>query len=143
SLRQYDYDFAVRAYAHTIARFERRAAPVETRMQAPVYHQHRAGLRRQVRLGSLLEECPGLSDDRPISGNIEDAIRLHMKIAVARSGVYVHELALLFHIESHRLEGRGEHAGVGGESQPPCLVSETARQGGASRTGRPVRDTPL
>src|SRR5947199_18310 len=81
-------------------------APVETRMQAPVYHQHRAGLRRQVRLGSLLEECPGLSDDRPISGNIEDPIRLHMKIAVARSGGYVHELSPLFHIEPHRLEGR-------------------------------------
>ena len=114
-MRDSEYDFAVRAYAHTIARFERRAAPVETRMQAPVYHQHRAGLRRQVRLGSLLEECPGLSDGRPISGNIEDPIRLHMKIAVARSGGYVHELALLFHIEPHRLEGRVEHAGVGGE----------------------------
>src|SRR5262249_1332080 len=73
-LRNSEYDFAIRAYAHTIARFERRAAPVETRVQAPIYHQHRPGLRRQVRLGALLEKRSGLHDGRPVAGYIKNPI---------------------------------------------------------------------
>jgi hypothetical protein len=84
-------------------------------MQSPVYHQHRTGLRRQVRLRSLLEECLCFRHGRPTGSDIEDAIGLHVEIAVAGSGVCVHELAPLFHIEAHRLEVRIEHAGVGGE----------------------------
>jgi hypothetical protein len=33
-VRDTEYDFAIRAYAHTIARFERRAAAVETTVVA-------------------------------------------------------------------------------------------------------------
>jgi len=63
----------------------------------------------------LLEKCPRLRDGRPIGGYIEDPVRLHVKIAVAGPGVYMHELPSLFHIEPNRFEGRIEHAGVGGE----------------------------
>jgi hypothetical protein len=44
--------------------------PVETGMQAPVYHQHRPGLRRQVRLRALLKKRSGLHDGRPVDGYI-------------------------------------------------------------------------
>src|SRR5271166_167986 len=97
SLGDGKYDPAIRAYPHTIARFERRAVPVETRMQAAVYHQHRPGLRRQVRAGSLLEKCPRLRDGRHVGRYIEDAVRFHVKITIARSGVCTHELPPLFH----------------------------------------------
>src|SRR6516165_10800144 len=88
-MRDDEYNFAIRAYSHTISRFEGRAAAVETRMQAPIYHQHRPGLRREVRLGVLLEKRSGLRDGRPVAGYIKNAIRLHVKIAIARRGVYM------------------------------------------------------
>ena len=84
-------------------------------MQAPVYHQHWPGLRRQVRLGSLLEKGLRLRDGRPIGGYVEDPVRLHVKIALAGFNVCVHEFAPLFHVQAHRLEVGIEHAGVGGE----------------------------
>jgi hypothetical protein len=112
--------------------------PVETRMQAPVYHQHRPGLRRQVRLGALVEKCSGLRDGRPIDGYIKDPVRLHVKIAIARCRICMHELPPLFHIESHRLEGRVEHAGIGGKQQPARLAIQSSRQGGEIRIGSAV-----
>src|SRR5215510_14543664 len=93
----------------------RALSDVLLRSQSSVYHQHRPGLRRQVRLGSLLKKCPRLRDGSRIGGYIEDPVRFHVKIAIAGPGIYMHELPPLFHIESHRLEGRVEHAGVGGE----------------------------
>ncbi len=38
-----------------------------------------------------------------------------VKIAIPGLGVHMRELPPLFHIESYGLEGRIEHAGVGGE----------------------------
>jgi hypothetical protein len=63
----------------------------------------------------MLEKRSGLHDGRPIARYIKDPIRLHVEIAIARRGVYVHELPPLFHIEPHRLECRIEHAGIGGK----------------------------
>src|SRR5262249_62073107 len=82
-MRDGEYNFAIRAYSHTISRFEGRAAAVETRMQAPVYHQHRPGLRREVRLGPLLEKCLCFRHGGPTGGYVEDPIRLHVEIAMA------------------------------------------------------------
>jgi hypothetical protein len=80
------------------------------------------GLRRQVRLRPLLEKCPCFP--RPLDRRLyrRDPIRLHVEIAVAGPGIYVDELPSLFHVEAHRLEGRIEHAGVGGEQQPAGVV---------------------
>jgi hypothetical protein len=63
-----EQDPAIRAHAHAVARLERRAAPVETRMQAPIDHQHRPGLRRQLRPRFLLKKLPCLCDGRCIGG---------------------------------------------------------------------------
>jgi hypothetical protein len=98
-------------------------------------HQHRPRLRRQLRLGSLLEKCPRLRDDRPIGGYMEDPVWLHVKIAIAGLGVHMHELPSLFHIKPHRLEGGIEHAGVGGEEQPTRLSFQSSRQGREIRVG--------
>src|SRR5262249_24646899 len=49
------------------------------------------------------------------AGHVENPIRLHLGNAIAGTGIYVHELSPLFHIQAHRLEGRIEHAGVGAE----------------------------
>src|SRR5262249_11101498 len=127
-MRDGEYDFAIRAYSHTISRFEGRAAAVETRMQAPVYHQHRPGLRREVRLGPLLEKCLCFRHGGPTGGYVEDPIRLPVEIAMAGPDIYVHELSPLFHIEAHRLEGRIEHAGVCGEYQRAGCAFQSSRQ---------------
>src|SRR5262245_23964961 len=134
-MRDGEYDFAIRAYSHTISRFEGRAAAVETRMQAPVYHQHRPGLRREVRLGPLLEKCLCFRHGRPAGGYVENPIRLHVEIAIAGLGIYVHELPPLFHIEAHRLEGRIEYAGVSGEQQSARLAPQRSRKAGEVRIG--------
>ena len=112
-------------------------------MHAPVYHQHWAGLRGQVRPGPLLEKCLRLDDGRPIAGHVEDPIRLHVKVAVPGPGVCRHELAPVFHIESDGLEGRIEHAGIGGEQEPFRLAFHGARQGGKIRIGSAVGPLPI
>jgi len=50
----------------------------------------------------------------------------------------MHELPSLFHIESNRLEGGIEHAGVGGEEQPARLAFQRSWQGGKIRIGVPL-----
>src|SRR5262245_6302361 len=107
-------------------------------MQASVYHQHRPGLRREVRLRSLPEKCLCFRHSRPTGGYIEDSVRLHVEITIAGPGIYVHELAPLFHIETHRLEGRIEHAGVGGEQQPTRLALQSSGKTGEIRIGSSV-----
>jgi hypothetical protein len=127
-LRDGEYDFAIGAYSHTIARFEGGATPVETRMQASVYYKHRPRLRRQVRLRALFEKCLCFGHDCATGGYVEDPIRLHMKIAIAGRGAYTDELAPLFYVKAHRLEGRIEHAGVGGEQQLDRLMFQSSWQ---------------
>jgi hypothetical protein len=51
-----------------------------------------------------------------------------VKIAIAGRVAYTDELAPLFHIKAHRLEGRIEHAGVGSEQQLTRLVFQSSRQ---------------
>ena len=55
----------------------------------------------------------------------------------------MHEFPALFHVESNRLEGRIEHAGVGGEQQPAGLAFQSARQSGKIRIGSSVRPLPI
>ena len=62
-----------------------------------------------------LLKCPRLRDGSPIAGYIEHSVGFHVKIAIPGLGVHMRELPPLFHIESYGLEGRIEHAGVGGE----------------------------
>ena len=66
-----------------------------------------------VRVENKIDLASG--DGSPIAGYIEHSVGFHVKIAIPGLGVHMHELPPLFHIQSYGLEGRIEHAGVGGE----------------------------
>ena len=89
----------------------------KARVQPTIDHQHRSRLRGWMQLLPEVGACfehPG-----PLARDVENAVRLHVEVAPARSGVGTNKFTAIFYVKTNGLLVGVEHPSIGGEDELP------------------------
>ena len=91
----------------------------KARVQPTIDHQHRSRLRGHIWMQLLPEVGACFEHPGPFARDVENAVRLHVEVAPARSGVGTNKFTAIFYVKTNGLVVGVEHPSIGGEDELP------------------------